>query len=118
MNTIKVEKDQLLGILKENREKNQKLYSESLIGYKTKAEKELQTALERVAAGETLKLEDFEFAMDAPFNPVPHYDRAIGMLELDITSTVELNIRDYQKYVEDDWEWKPSFLASNSKYGN
>ena len=118
MKTIVVNKAQLLGILKENRVKNQKLYDESLVGYKTKTEEELQTALNRVSAGETLEFKDFEFALDAPFNPVPHYDRVIGMLELDVTETVELTISDYQKYVEDDWEWKTSFLASNSKYGN
>lgn len=61
---------------------------------------------------------DFErhFTGPAPRSYADDYDRAIGMLELHQSDTIDLGADDYRQLVKDDWNWKRDFLATNASY--
>jgi hypothetical protein len=113
MQSQNVNKVQLLEILKTNRDKHKAIFDEAVTGYQKKAEELLKDHLKRVRSGERVRV---HISLPYPVNQTKDYDRVIGMLEMSMSSEVELDEQDYQQYVMDDWSWKGSFLASNAMY--
>ena len=113
MQNIVIKKAKLLNILKENRGKHEAIFEEALAGYRTKALELLEDRIKRLRKGEMIKM---IFQMQEPQNQCRDYDRIIRMLELSEGATVTLNEQDFAQYVQDDWNWKRSFLVSNSLY--
>jgi hypothetical protein len=46
------------------------------------------------------------------------YDKAIRLVEMSAYDKISLNEDEFNRYVMNDWEWKSSFLVSNSAYYN
>jgi hypothetical protein len=113
MESQKVNKNDLLKILKDNRDKHKAIFDEALVGYKEQATKLLKEHLKRVQNGSKTRV---YVSVPYPVNMTKEYNRIIGMLEMSLANEVELTEQDYQQYVMDDWTWKQSFLASNSAY--
>ena len=44
------------------------------------------------------------------------YDRAIGMLEMEVNDEVTIDQEEYSNYVSDDWAWKHQWSLSNINY--
>lgn len=113
MESIKVDKVKLIAVLKENRQKHRQIFEEACDGYKKKAITLLEEKLSIARSGAKVKM---MFQLLEPVDQTKDYDRAIGMLEMDLANEVELSEMDYRQYVMDDWNWKQSFLTSNSAY--
>jgi len=113
MDNIKVKKEELLEVLKSNKEKHILEFKEAVRGYRVKSATLLSDQLAKVEGGE-------EFTMD--FNlpkPVSHeedYQLAISMLTMDVDDYVELDQHEFSCYVNDKWQWKSTFSHTNSGY--
>ena len=114
MYTVKVEREKLLNIIKENREKHRAIYAEILDGYKKEVIRRLKFALDQALEGEKFIT---NIKLIAPKDYTENYNRIIGMLELSIEKVVEIDDTEYRQYVLDEWVWKKDFEMSNSSYG-
>ena len=116
MRSVKINKKDLLKIVRENREKHIKEYEESVIDYKTAAVKVAAEHVELAATGELSKIAKIKAMPTAPVSYEKEYDRAIRMLELSVEKEIEVEDDVFNQLVLDEWHWKNQFIASASLY--
>lgn len=113
MRTVNVNRNDLLSVLKKNREQHLQEYLEARAGYQVKAIKQMKQNLKQARqGGEIIQ----HLGLVVPLNYTDHYDIVIGMLEMDVNPHVELTQDDYNRYVMDNWDWKGSAMMANSHY--
>lgn len=111
--TITVDKDALLGILKENRGKHGAAFRKAWDGYSKLVRQELEDMLTAVKGDKPIP----RFLNNVP--PEDHttdYDDVIDMLQMNIANTVELTQPQFRQYVKDNWGWKQQWETSNTAY--
>ena len=113
MKKVTVKQDELLGILRENRETHKTDYEDAYKGYLETCGEKLMELLEEFKAGEREIVQWTEFP---PQSQVKDYDRVIRMLELSVDSEIELAADEFANFVQDDWHWKDNWTISNSAY--
>lgn len=113
MKTIRVEKDELLSILKANRDKHEAIFVEACIGYRTACIVALEKRLAQIQSGGNIQM---YFQITEPVNQTKDYDKVIAMLEMSLDTEIELTQQEFANYVLDDWSWKDQFWATNSVY--
>lgn len=116
MNSIKMNRLQLLDIVRENKIKHVAEYLEAVEDYK-KLVLEISQGNSKIA--KTSDLEKFKKMKAIPTAPTSYesdYARAIRMLELSIEDTIEVEEDIFNQLVLDEWSWKRSFTASNATY--
>jgi hypothetical protein len=116
MENIKVNKQELLGIIKENREKHKKEFVEAIQAYRVNAADTMKKELEKIISGE--KFQTF-FNLQKPESHEKEYDVAIKMLEMSVDDIVEISYNEFNELVNDEWDWKRNFRSSymsNSYY--
>ena len=113
MNTVKVNKFELLNKLNDNLAMHKEDYEEMLIVYKEQSIVALETSLTN------FKADVFDFAVNPrkPVNHVKDYQRAILMLEMSVEDEIELAERDFSELVMDEWQWKHEFEMTKTLYG-
>lgn len=112
MDSVKINRDELLKIVRENHDKHVKEYKEAIEDYKKAVIKISEENITLVNEG------------NLQLKALPHkttsyeanYNRAIRMLELSVDDVIELNQYDFAKLVLDEWEWKEMFSTMNSTY--
>ena len=115
MDTIKVNKEELLTILRRNRETHTQEAAEALTGWKAKVVETLEGALQKAVAGTEYIT---SFPLPKPTDYTSMYDQTIGMLEIHTEDIVELDRTEFASYVQDNWRWKGDFVASTRMYNN
>jgi hypothetical protein len=110
---VKVNKTAVLAALQENREKHRSIFEEAVEGFREKAQRELDAAIERVRSG---SLQTVVVHLPRPVDHTKDYDREIKMLELSVDDEIVLSQSDFAAYVMDDWQWKREFITSNAGY--
>jgi vacuolar-type H+-ATPase subunit E/Vma4 len=113
MDSVKVHKSELIAKLQENRAAHRAIYEEALAGYRDVALEKLEAYIARVRGGE---VEVITLVLAKPEDHTRDYDRIIAMAEASVDDVLELAEHDFQRYWLDDWNWRQSFLASNSAY--
>lgn len=117
---VTVKKEELLEKLAKNREKHCADYVQACKGYKEAAIKALSSRLDKFKdvdpANNSLNL-DFS-KLPKPVSHERDYDKAIGLLKMHAEDKIVLDMEAYGYYVEDNWEWKAGFAATNSSYSN
>jgi hypothetical protein len=113
MDSVKIDVKQLLGHLKENREKHIVDFEEAMIGYRKAMIDTLNAKLKAAKKEEDV---DHSIRITRPISYLDSYDEAIAMLEWTTQSEVELDRSDFKQYVRDEWAWKQSFVATSSLY--
>lgn len=113
MEKVRVNKQELLDVLQENRDAHEALYQRALDGYKDKVRAELENYLRRVEDGEVLRI---SVALPKPENHLDEYDRAIRMVEMSVDDVLELREKEFASLVMNDWGWMQQFLATTSYY--
>lgn len=111
MDKIKVNKKNVLKTLYENRKKHIDEYKDALRAYRVKCAELLDKKLKQVEEGEKF---DMYFDVDEPTSHEKDYDMAIEMLEMDVDDTVTLTRQQFSYYIKDDWNWKDTFIYTNS----
>ena len=116
MDKVKVRKDDVLQIIKDNRKKHKKDYYEAVKAYRVKVADLMAKELQKVVSGEEFVT---CFSVSKPVSYLRDYDLAICMLELCISDTIELQANEFNQLVNDEWNWRSSFRSavySNSSY--
>lgn len=116
MDTTRINKHQLLEIVRDNMAKHVAEYIEATVGFN-------EQFWERVASLSKLKDEkearDRAGAIYSMQKPVSHeadYKRVIRMLELSVDDVIEIGEHEFMQYVQDEWAWKQQFAATTSLY--
>lgn len=110
---ITVDKDALLGILKDNRGNHGAAFRKAWDGYTKLVREELEGMLAAIKDNKPVR----RFLNNVP--PEDHtndYDDVIDMLQMSINNTVDLTQPQFRQYVKDDWGWKQTWEASNTAY--
>lgn len=131
---VVVEKNQLLEIVKRNKEKHDIIYDAAVSGYNVA----IHNYLDKVKSeGERIANLAFEYAKEDNFAPrfektglylydclVPsapknyshEYNKTLKKLELSTAKEITLNDGDFEKYVLNNWAWKDEFVGSTFGY--
>lgn len=116
MRSVKINKEELLKIIRENKEKHIRDFNEAVVDYKTAA---IKLAKEHIALAETGDLNKIAKIKAMPSQPTSYedsYNRAIRMLELSVEEVIELEDTIFNQLVLDEWTWKNQFTVSASLY--
>ena len=113
MKEVKVNRQELLDVLRKNRTKHGEIFAEALEGYKAKVIETLERTLAQAKAGE--RVAEY-IQIPKPVNQTHEYNRAIRMMEMCVEAVVALTEEDFESYVMDRWAWKTGFLSANSIY--
>lgn len=113
IDSITVDKTDLLKILNENRAKHRAVFDAAIAGYRADAIHELNNRITLLEKGKSPKL---GLGMVVPQDHTRDYDRVIRMVTMHQGDTIELNEGTFAMYVEDDWSWKREFLGTSMAY--
>lgn len=109
-----VKKEQLLEILKKNREEHSEIYTVAVAKYKESLIEELTKHLEKAKIS-TEPTRVF-ISLPVPEEHLSDYDRAIKMVGLDTRDVIELSEEDSAHLIDNEWGWARSFFANSASY--
>lgn len=115
MNIVHISKDKLLKQLKENREDHKEIYELALKGWKHQVIEALNKALEKATADEEYQT---YFDIREPESHLKDYDEIIARVEWHEDTLIQLDIREFNHFVRDCWDWMPDFLNQAAFYSN
>jgi hypothetical protein len=116
MNAIKMNRKELLEIVRANKLTHVAQYTESVEDYKKLV---LQIAAANVKLAKSGDLDKFKKIKAHPSMPVSYedaYQRAVRMLELSVDEIIEVEEDVFNQLVLDEWHWKKSFVAASAMY--
>lgn len=116
MNSIKMNRVELLDIVRENLKKHLGDYIESVEDYKAGVLKISTANLKLAKTGDTDKFSGIKSIPQAPRSYEKEYNRAIRMLELSVEEVIEVEEDVFNQLVLDEWAWKHNFVASSALY--
>jgi len=116
MKTIKIDKNELLVILRKNELQHISDYKESVEDYINVVLLISQQNLTIAQIGDISKFGNIKYVPSKPISYESYYKKAICMLELSVETIIELSDQDFSQLVLDEWSWKNSFENSNSIY--
>lgn len=115
MDKVKVNRTELLGKLRENRDNHKAEYEEAMAGWEVKIVEAFDKALGRVEEGDFSDLNP-ALSLPKPQHHMKDYDLVIRMLEMSVDDNIEIEMHDFNQYVMDEWSWKAGFALTNSSY--
>lgn len=116
MRSVKVNKQELMKVLADNKKKHVREYEESVKDYKKAA---IKVAKEHVDLAKSGDLDQIAKIRAMPSRPVSYedsYNRAIRMMEMSVDDVIELEEQIFNQLVLDEWSWKNAFVASGALY--
>ncbi len=113
MRTVKIRKSELEAKLTNNRAGHRALYEKAFAGYRDDMVKKLNEALDLINSGTRVSL---RYNEEMPEDHTCDYDTVLNMLSMSTDEVVEITYQEFRQYVEDNWNWRESWTASNSKY--
>lgn len=116
MRDVKMDKAELLAIVRENKEKHIREYNEAVEDYKKAAVKLAQENLELANTGDLDKISKIKAMPSKPTSYEDSYTRAIRMLELSVESIIEIEEQIFNQLVLDEWQWKHNFAVASALY--
>jgi hypothetical protein len=116
MRDVKMDKAELLNIVRENKEKHIREYNEAVEDYKKAAVKLAQENLELANTGDLDKISKIKSLPSKPTSYEDSYTRAIRMLELSVESIIEIEEQIFNQLVLDEWQWKHNFAVASALY--
>ena len=116
MKTVKIKREELLAVVRENKEKHIAEYNESVEDFKKAVVVITKNNLKLVNTGELDSIAKVKNLPAVPNSYEQSYTRAIRMLELSIEDIIELDDTTFNQLVLDEWGWKSNFQLSGSLY--
>lgn len=115
MKNVTVKKKDLKKILAKNRSEHREIFLEAQKKYREQAIKMLDEQLALARDNKPFAMRRL-VAMIEPQDHTAEYDRVLGMLDMEIADKVTPDQADFQKFVQDDWDWSRGWAISNSSY--
>lgn len=117
MKTVKVNKEELLSVVRENKEKHITEYKEACEDYKSLILKVSQSNLKVARTGDLSVIDkQFKNKPQVPSSYEAEYSRAIRMLEMSVETELEIEAQVFNQLALDEWNWKQSFALMASTY--
>jgi hypothetical protein len=116
MNSVKMNRIELLKIVRENQKQHIQQFEESVADYK---ELVIRITKTNVKLANTGDLDEIRKIKSLPASPISHekeYSRAIRMLELSVEDIIEVEEHVFNQLVLDEWGWKQQFTAMATSY--
>ena len=110
---VTVSVTELLGVLRQNRDKHRATFLAAQEGFRERAIAELDRSLADARAGNEVRL---FVRLPEPEDHTEDYDREIRMLEMHQEPTVRIRAHLFDQIVMDRWGWSAEFAATNSAY--
>jgi len=110
--TIRVNKQQLIDKIKENKKNHVEEYAKAVIAYKEEALRQLAELTEKVNNGEL----GVALNLITPIDNSVNYDKIVEMFEWEVDEVVELEQSEFLEYVQDETEFARSAKFSNMMY--
>lgn len=114
MDQIRVNKSELLKIMKANLASHYDQFIKAQEGYRGLVVHKLDEALRDARTGREIRT---HISLVAPEDHTKDYQCVIGMLELSLDDEINLGQREYAQYVDDEWGWKEEFVRTSTMYG-
>lgn len=120
MRSVKLNKAELLGIVRENKSKHILAYKEAVDDYINAARAIVNYNVDKINEGTVESISKCKPIPTAPVSYEDEYSRAIRMLELSVEAEIDLDADVFNQLVLDEWAWKNSFsiMAQNYKAFN
>jgi hypothetical protein len=119
---VKVKRDELLSVLRQNRERHIKEYEAACVGYREVALRRIEDSFQearevvgRLKQGQTVAV-GFRISLSVPVSYEKAYDQIIRMMEMSVDTEIILTSSQFACFVMDDWEWKEEWASSNAQY--
>jgi hypothetical protein len=112
---IRIRKETVLEVLKENKAKHCLEYEEAILGWISKAKTKLTDLLTELNSDKARSLK-IEVYLPRPVSYEKEYEKAIKMIEFEIREEIEISTQDFDKYFLDEWSWKENFLSNSGLY--
>lgn len=123
MKEVKVKRQELLEIVKNNMKLHAQEYKESCDGYREQALARIEEAVDRLKRqvmalreGEAVGLAAIHFSLPAPISHLREYEQAMKMLEMSVDEDISISEEDFGRYVMDEWDWKDSWEQTKLAY--
>ena len=116
MRSVKINKTELLDIVRKNQKKHIKDFEESVKDYKKAAIKVAKEHVDLAKSGDLDQIAKIRAMPQRPMSYEDSYNRAIRMLELSVEDVIELEDDIFNQLVLDEWTWKHQFVASGALY--
>jgi len=116
MNSVNMDREKLLEIVRENLVKHMSQYEEAVVDYKALVLKITQHNLKVAKTADMAEFKNFKSLPPAPISYKDSYNRAIRMLELSVDSVIELEEYIFNQLVLDEWDWKHQFVGATMSY--
>lgn len=116
MKSVKIKKDELLGVIQANRVKHSADFLEAQDKYRVVCIQKLTERIQKIQDSKLDEDVDMNFSVITPTNKTDEYDRVIKMLEMSTEDVVELTSHEFDCYVRDNWDWSDMAKFSNSTY--
>lgn len=116
MNSVKMNRLELLKIVKENATKHVADYDEAVADYKVAVTKIAKANLKLANTAELEQIRKMKPVPQSPANYADNYNRAIRMLQLSVEEIIEVEEHIFNQLVLDEWGWKQQFVAQSAMY--
>lgn len=116
MRNVKINKVELLEIVRANKEKHIKEFLEAVEDYKTAAIKVATDNLALATSGDVEKISKIKSMPAKPISYEDSYTRAVRMLELSVEDVIEVEEDIFNQLVLDEWQWKHQFATTSALY--
>ena len=113
MQEITVDKADLIAKIRANRDEHRSMFIKAQERYRDAMIAELDRALEEAREGKKIRR---SFALPVPEDHTDEFNTAIEMLEWEQGDSVQLDHLDFQRYVQNRWQWAASFAANTQSY--
>ena len=112
LNMIKVDKQELIEKLKENRINHADMYIKAHNAFMIQSIKDLRNAIQKFKNGNVIH----NVIFDEPKSHDSEYETVIRMLEMSVDKEVTISMSEFKSFVQDDWDWKKGFVMNATKY--
>lgn len=116
MRNVKMNRLELLKIVKENATKHVADYDQAVADYKVAVVKLAKANLKLANTADLEQIQKIKNVPHTPANYADNYSRAIRMLELSVEDTIEIEEHIFNQLVLDEWGWKQQFVAQSALY--
>ena len=117
MDSVTVNKADLIAKITEERDKHKALYDEAVIVYTERfvaeAQRYAEEAIKRAARKQGFRQYTW---LPVPEEHTEDFDRALQMLEWELSDTVTLDESDFRTLVQNQWGWMRNFTANTTSY--
>jgi len=112
MDTINVNKKEIITALKKNKIKHAKSYEKAVKEYDKNARKQLKEFAKELDRGNM----GMQISLTTPINNSARYTKLINMFELELKDEIELTQGQFDEFIHDEFGWSRQAYATNSSY--